>query len=314
LDSLAIAFLSMPYSRSANSTGAFGEPLYRFLSVILGFAAFYSGVKAQTALCAQDNGKPLLIRRAEGTTAFALKEEKWTAFREGPFALLPASEYYPTLIDIIDQNFKKGERAISDNGPSSVHLVHSGRFVFNADIEAQSSLDNVVLVLTLVSPQDGEQQYIREIGELKAHRMKRISFDAITSYRLIGVRLEHVHIYSDGREVFTSHVSLSDRRRALDEMVTKRLSAVKDAKVKPLFMIQPAYPNALKPKIKGEAMISCLVDAHGKVSNPSLISATNPAFAGPALEAVKEWRFIPEVREGVAVESKVSVPFTFDPL
>jgi TonB family protein len=49
------------------------------------------------------------------------------------------------------------------------------------------------------------------------------------------------------------------------------------------------------------------------IKDPVVTEATEPAFGEAALQAVREWRFLPKVVDGRRVESQVSLPFSFAP-
>lgn len=254
------------------------------------------------------------VRRAEGRTAFVLADGSWIQFTNGHFVLKPTTEYLPVLITVHNPQFGRGARAISDRGTSrETRLVQGGRFVFNADLEASCALDDVVLMLALVSEQAGNQLYLWGVGHLDAHQRKRVSIDETTPLKLRGVRLAAVHLFVDGREAFNSEISASKRAAALDRMVAQRVAAVQDAEAQPLFISEPIYPEALKTRIKGKAVVTFRVDEHGGVLDPVVTSATDPAFGAAALEAIRQWRFVPRVKGGAPVESAAELPFVFEP-
>jgi len=85
-----------------------------------------------------------------------------------------------------------------------------------------------------------------------------------------------------------------------------------DQKARPLFQSPPVYPIELrKRKIEGTVLVQFVVDAKGRVINPTIESATSPEFERPALEAVRQWKFEPAVRAGEKVPSKMRVPIRF---
>ncbi len=93
------------------------------------------------------------------------------------------------------------------------------------------------------------------------------------------------------------------------------LFALEDRKTpEPTVMVAPAYPQSLIKEAKpGSAKISFVVGADGKVHNAKVVSADDPAFGDSAIEALKEWEFKPVVKDGVAVDKKVTMPFMFKP-
>jgi protein TonB len=55
-----------------------------------------------------------------------------------------------------------------------------------------------------------------------------------------------------------------------------------------------------------------MVDTNGHAQQPKADNATDPAFARPAIEAVKQWKFEPGTRNGEKVAFKMRVPITFN--
>jgi TonB family protein len=286
-------------------------PWFRRSCVALGLIAFTAPVVAQSLLSIKTDGKIERVLRTDGDTGCVLEDGKSAMLEGANFILKPTAEYLPVSISVLNQYFKKGATAISDNGPANERLIHAGRFVFNADFQAPCALDNVVLALELVSKKDGNSLYIRGLGHLDAYQVKHISIDVITPYKLKDVHFGGLHLFVDGRETFNSKISVAKREFALDRMVASRTAAVRDAGPRPLVLVDPIYPAALKTKTSGRAVIAISVDQNGKVLNPSVRSATDPAFGAAAIEAIVQWRFVPRVKDGNPVESAVEVPFNF---
>lgn len=72
------------------------------------------------------------------------------------------------------------------------------------------------------------------------------------------------------------------------------------------------YPASLDGSGKsGQAVVEMTITAEGQVADSVLKSADDPAFGEAALAAVAGWRFQPATRDGVAVDSKVALPFQF---
>jgi protein TonB len=53
------------------------------------------------------------------------------------------------------------------------------------------------------------------------------------------------------------------------------------------------------------------VDQQGRVENPVVQSASDPAFEQPVLAAIKQWKFEPGKRSGKAVRFRMRQPFSF---
>lgn len=86
-----------------------------------------------------------------------------------------------------------------------------------------------------------------------------------------------------------------------------------DQRPRVLFQRMPHYPPELRRKNRqGTVYIVFMVDTDGKVINPKVDKATDPAFERSALEAVSQWRFEPGTRNGEEVQFKMRVPITFN--
>ncbi|HEY4248663.1 MAG TPA: TonB family protein [Lacunisphaera sp.] len=171
----------------------------------------------------------------------------------------------------------------------------------------------MILLLVLKSSKDGPVFYPVDIGHIDAHRTKRISIDQRTAIKLRGVRLAGLHIFVDGMEALNSEIPERERTAALDRMVADRVAKEQNAELQPLFVSEAVYPKALKPRVKGKAVVAFHVDTRGAVVDPVVSSETDPAFGVAAIDALRQWRFVPRVRNAVAVESGAELPFVFDP-
>jgi protein TonB len=63
--------------------------------------------------------------------------------------------------------------------------------------------------------------------------------------------------------------------------------------------------------VAGIVVALCVIDAQGNVAEVTVEKASNQAFAAPAVEALKKWKFKPAQQDGVAVAKKVSIPIKF---
>jgi len=73
----------------------------------------------------------------------------------------------------------------------------------------------------------------------------------------------------------------------------------------PVRVVAPAIENAPPG---AEARIAFVVDIAGVPQDIRVASATHEGLAAAAVEAVKQWRFTPVVRDGATVETRVLLP------
>jgi TonB family protein len=165
-----------------------------------------------------------------------------------------------------------------------------------------------------ISGEGGDKSLlVREVGDLAPREPVRIAYRAQLDQK-IGPFRYHLHVYSNGPEVFSSKLPKGVRERALNKMVAEKLMGMTNSDPQPLVGPQPLYPKTLAEKrVSGSATVSFVVTPAGMIKDPVVTEATEPAFGEAALQAVREWRFLPKVVDGRRVESQVSLPFSFAP-
>lgn len=85
-----------------------------------------------------------------------------------------------------------------------------------------------------------------------------------------------------------------------------------DQPSKPVYRAVPAYPaDLLKKGVTGQATVDFIVDAQGRVRNVTVVSATDPAIADSAVEAVARWQFEPAQKSGGPVAMHSQEPIVF---
>ena len=84
-----------------------------------------------------------------------------------------------------------------------------------------------------------------------------------------------------------------------------------DQKPRPVFQQQPTLSAMLKKKMPANVVVVFTVDQQGRVENPVVQSASDPAFEPPVLAAIKQWKFEPGKRSGKPVRFRMRQPFSF---
>jgi TonB family protein len=80
----------------------------------------------------------------------------------------------------------------------------------------------------------------------------------------------------------------------------------------PILEAKPDYPIALRKKgISGIAIVDFVVDSSGTVQEARAVAAINSEVAPPCVAAIKKWRFIPGIKSGKAVGTRLLVPIAF---
>lgn len=79
------------------------------------------------------------------------------------------------------------------------------------------------------------------------------------------------------------------------------------------YAVAPQYPFTLaEAGIHAEVVLWAVVFADGTVSGLSVESSTNAEFNQSAIDAVKQWKFLPALRDDVPVACRIRVPVEFN--
>jgi TonB family protein len=222
------------------------------------------------------------------------------------FALHKVDEYSPLFISV--RELEVSTHYLDVNASAMNH-----EFRLRARLESPYWVKDVFIVLELDTDSAGKVLFLYEVGDLEPRQSKLLSLVVPLSSGL-GEGKYQVHLFSEGMEVLQSMIEPGHREAVLDRMTKKRIASVKDAEPKLYVGPQPEYPKALmKAKTSGQVVVSLRVGANGRVYDPVVKSATDPAFGEAALAAVRLWRFLPQVKNGRPVEAKVNVPLNFAP-
>jgi TonB family protein len=262
---------------------------------------------AQNVLYVEYDGKPCLVQSAKGLQPCIEINGKLTSVNGHRFALKKIDEYLPVFIAVRNLNVRSTYDTVNGTGQMNNLMM------FNASFETSYRLDDVFLLLDLDVAQAGKVFFLYEVGRLEPNDPKPLSLTVPLASPL-GSGQFHFHLFVGGAEALHSEISFFEREASLDRQIAKRIAAVQDAAPKPFIGPVPEYPAALrKSHLKGQAVITIRIRANGSIADPVLKSATNPAFGTAALAAAREWRFLPRVKGGHPVESKVDMPFLFSP-
>lgn len=76
--------------------------------------------------------------------------------------------------------------------------------------------------------------------------------------------------------------------------------------------VQPVYPADLAARGEvGGAILELIISTEGYVRTATVLRASNPEFADSAVAAVKQWVLKPALKDGLPVETRWRVAFTF---
>lgn len=252
------------------------------------------------------------VLKVTGNRPIIMDQGELVAARGQRFILRKAEEYLPVFVKVLAKDAGSTALIRVTQGTSLPARLHNG-FHFSAQFESAARLADVFLVLALDSDNLGQNFLAWEIGALEAGMPKPVSVNLPWEQNL-GPGKYTLLLFAGGDEVFTSEQPADLREALLDQMIAKRIVGVQQAGPQPFFGEAPAYPAALRSTgLKGEAVVTMRISPAGRVLDTQVESATHPAFGLAALAVVPQWRFLPRVQAGQAVETRVKLPLAFDP-
>lgn len=274
--------------------------------IVLLIAVIVGPLSAQNLLLTEYKGKLLPVVRARDSRPFVKVDGKLVAAEGYRFALHKVDEYWPVYISVHDL-----EVSTSYLNMSGSEINHE--FRLRARLESPYALEDVFIVLELDTESAGKVIFLTEVGNMVPRDPKYLALRVPMSSGL-GEGHYFIHLFSKGAEVLHSQLDPAYRDAVLDAMTRKRIESVKDAGPALLMGPQPEYPAVLfKKKVSGEVSVSLRIGANGRVYDPKIEKASDPAFGDAALTAVRLWRFLPKVKGGRPVETVATFPIMFTP-
>ena len=65
--------------------------------------------------------------------------------------------------------------------------------------------------------------------------------------------------------------------------------------------------------MEGQVVLQFVVNTNGDVQDIKVISSNDSEFEQLTIEAVQQWKFLPGLKDGKAVYSRMQVPISFNP-
>lgn len=85
-----------------------------------------------------------------------------------------------------------------------------------------------------------------------------------------------------------------------------------DEPPRPLKTKPPRYPASMRDQgVAGAVMLVIVVDEGGRVIASEVRKSSHDDFRTPALEAVRDWTFVPAKAGGKTVRARVNIPLNF---
>jgi TonB family protein len=252
-----------------------------------------------------DGGKMSLVVAAQGLSPMVLRGGKPAVVHATKFALGEGGEYLPMFVAVRRPEVRTTSESMQGREINK-------EFHLYCELETAYSLRHVFVVIVLHLGNDSGL-FLCEVGDLEPRSPKPFKVEVPMSMESELGNYE-LYMFSGGRELFHSMMGIGAMEFALNQMVWERIKGVEDAAAKPFLGPAPEYPAALfRKRVAGKAMVSFTIDERGVVGDPAVVRASQPEFGEASLVAIRQWRFLPLVRHGHPVQSRVEMPFEFAP-
>lgn len=277
------------------------------LSALLLALSLPLGAFAQNVLLAGDGGSMDPVVAVDRLDPIVLRDGKRVKIHATAFSLAKAESYFPAMVKFDKIHVLLSGRDTAD-GTSVNNIFH-----LDCTLESAYSLEDVFLVLVLEGRHKGARSiFVEEVAKVKANECAYVDVTTPMEIEVDSGRYR-AHLFSKGREVFTSKMRPAEIEAAIAEMVRKKIENVDNAPARPFFGPGPVFPKSLRKSVRqGKAVLKLAIDPAGAVSEPSVVEASAPEFGTAALEAVRQWRFLPKVANGQPVPSVIKMPFDFN--
>lgn len=280
----------------------------RTLSFVAVGLAVMTPLRAQNILVVEHKKKGAVVLAARGTRPIIEENGKRIIGEGNRYALHPIENIFPAFVAVHDLRVKTTAIQLMD----TASLINN-QFEFTGEFVSATPLKDVFLAMDLTFENGQRSIFIQEIGNLEARISRRLNVAFAMGYPLGSGRYEF-HVFSEGVEVLNSMQPFDLRERLLDRLVAKYSAGQPDGLPRPFICPPPEYPAKLaKSKVAGHADVRIRVRTTGAVVDPVLTAASDPAFGDAAIAAVRQWRFIPAMKNGRATEMTVTLPVAFSP-
>jgi len=279
--------------------------LHRIAAIVLhaAVAAAFSGTAyAQSILVTEYRGKTYPVVAARGMHPIVEVDGKRVSATGDRYGLRNVPEFLPAFVTV----------SALDVHTSSINLVDNGsminnEFHFRADFESPYSLEDVFLVLELSLENSEKSLFLHELGRLEPHKARPLILTVRTGYPL-GKGNYQFHLFAGGLEILHSQLPFNVRESMLDGLIARRIEHRPDGPPVVLFGPAPELPGKRGKYPGGKAVVRMRIRQTGSVVDPAIVETTDPALGEAVLAAVRQWRFLPRIKNGHAVDTVATLP------
>lgn len=286
-----------------------GNPLfvsiYRLFLILVTLCVTVAS-SAQHLLIVTSGEEKAVVVNARGRRPMVMKDGKATVVTPTAYGLAEGGAYLPVHVSVRDLQVRTSSIGMVDGGEINREFSMSGK------LETAYNLDDVFLVISLENERGEKGLFLMEVGSLESRRPKPIAITVPMNMQNVDGHYQF-YLFSAGCEVFQTLMPFGLMEAALTTMVQGKIKDVENAPAKPFVGPAPEYPGTLyKQGVEGRAVLSFSIDAYGSIMDPQVVEASRPEFGAAVMAVIREWRFLPKVKNGLPQSSKAQMPFVFN--
>jgi TonB family protein len=257
---------------------------------------------AQTILLSRVDGQIGPVDRVVGVVPYALISGSLKSTLGSGLFLHKAPYFHSGPVRV--EEFKMTTRWLEADGSEL-----NAEMTLVGYLTASETLDNCYLAFEMLD----ENGRTRQIGTIALPRLVAGAKQPLRALLKLAGKPEEgryrIHIFADRLECLTS---LMGSNYVFGKTTAGDLAGSAGRDPAPLLGVAPVYPrNLVAQAIPGDARIACLVGPDGDVREASVQQADRPEFGEAALAALKQWLFVPAVKDHHYVAERIVVPFHF---
>lgn len=275
--------------------------------LVIGVLALAPRCWAQNAFVADEDGRFRQVKEIRFGHPRIEVDGKVTAGYSQRFALLKAPAYLPGFValprfTLQTHHLNLVRAAARLNYELRIHGI----------AKSDVALKNCFFVLELTSDNDTSFRFA-EMPNLEAGKEEDFSV-VIPLAKPVDEGRYTLHLFSDGVELLHSKMPPAyveaQKQKAEDFWSGKK----QEFPAVPARRVRAVYPSELTGQaLEGRVQVRCRINARGDVESAEVVECSYPAFAEPALAAVRQWKFDPAVKERHLVDSTEIVTIQINP-
>lgn len=275
--------------------------------LVIGLLATAPRSWAQNVFVANEDGRFWPVKEIRFGHPRIEVEGKITACHSQLFALVKTPAYRPGFVvlprfTLLTHHLNVGRAGARLNYELRIHGVAK------SDVARQ----NCFFVLEFTAGRGTSFTYA-EMPDLEAGKEEDFSV-AIPIAEPVEEGRYTLHLFSDGAELLHSRMPPAYVEAQQQKAAGFWSGQTQDFPAVPARRVPAVYPAELASQsVEGRVEVRCRINAQGGVESAEVVECSQPAFAEPALAAVRQWKFDPAVKERRLVDSTEIVTIQIKP-